>query len=211
MIKILLADDHQLFRDGMKQLIEEVDDMKVVAEASDGFEALQAFETHKPDISILDISMPKFDGLETIKTIISNHPDAKILLLTMYSEEQYAVRTLRAGALGYITKGVTPDELYQAIRTVAQGQRYLSHKSHDTVLMQLMKPGNSDNPIQGLSDRELQIFQLIAKGTKPREISDILSLSTKTIETYRNRMMIKLNIKNNTELVLLAQQYDLIS
>jgi two-component system invasion response regulator UvrY len=211
MIRILLADDHKLFREGIKQLIEETDDMQVVSEANNGLEALHTFEIFKPDICLLDISMPQMDGLETAKRILYSHQDAKIILLTMYSEEQYAVRALKAGALGYITKGVTPDELYLAIRTVVQGRRYLSNESKDTIMMQLINPDHSINPIQQLSDRELQVFRLMAKGAKPREISDVLALSTKTIETYRNRMMLKLNIKNNAEIVLLAQKYDLAS
>lgn len=206
MIKVLLADDHELVREGIKQLLNEAKDIEVTVETSNGAAAVSKYRQFHTDIVILDISMPVVDGLEATKQIIAEDSKAKILILTMHPEEQYAIRVLKAGAYGYITKGTTAKELYHAVRMVAHGQRYLSEGGQPFVLTQLLDPKNTLNPLQVLSDQELQVFRLIAEGVKTSEIAHTLRLNVKTVETYRTRVMRKLYLKTNAALVLLAQR-----
>jgi DNA-binding NarL/FixJ family response regulator len=206
MIKVLLADDHQLIRSGLKRIIEEASDIKVIDEASNGKLAIKKFKEINPDVLILDISMPVMDGLDACKQLKELHPDAKILILTMYPGEQFALRLLKAGALGYITKGSSAKELHKAIRMVAIGETFLPEKSKDTVIMQLLATEKHSRLLEALSDREIQVLCLIAQGKKMKEIAVILDLSVKTIETYRSRILIKLQLKNNTDITLFAYQ-----
>ena len=210
MIKVLLADDHALVRAGLKRVLEETSDIQVVAEACNGIEAIKAFNRVSPDVSMIDISMPVMDGLDTCKRLKELHPDVKILILTIHHEEQYAIRVLKAGALGYITKGTSTKELYKAIRAVAKGKRFLSEKSKDNILLQLLKLDKFPTRLEALSDREIQVLCLIAKGRKMKEIANDLNLSVKTIETYRTRILNKLQLKNNADIILFAYQNDLI-
>jgi DNA-binding NarL/FixJ family response regulator len=206
MINVLLADDHELVREGIKQLLNGAKDIDVIVEASNGAEAVSKYRQFHTDIVILDISMPVLDGLEAAKQIMAEDPKAKILILTVHPEEQYAVRALKAGARGYITKGTTAKELYRAVRMVAHGQRYLSEGGQPSILTQLLDPKISLSPVQRLSDRELQVLRLIAEGVKTSEIARTLRLNTKTVETYRTRLMNKLDLKTNAALVLFAQR-----
>jgi two-component system invasion response regulator UvrY len=206
MINVLLADDHELVREGIKQLLNGDKDIAVIVEASNGAEAVSKYQQFHTDIVILDISMPVLDGLEAAKQIMAEDPEAKILILTVHPEEQYAVRVLKAGARGYITKGTTAKELYRAVRMVAHGQRYLSEGGLPSILTQLLDTKISLSPVQRLSDRELQVLRLIAEGVKTSEIARTLRLNTKTVETYRTRLMNKLDIKTNAALVLFAQR-----
>ena len=183
MINVLIADDHALVRQGLKRLLEEDSEIHVVAEASDGVEAVREYERVHPDVAVLDIAMPHRDGLETIKRILSDDPEARILVLTMYPEEQYAVRMLKAGALGYITKGNCTAELHRAVRTVRYGRRYLSGQGENAGDLQLMANRSEETPVGSLSNTELQVLCLIARGFKSSKISAALGLSTKTIET----------------------------
>jgi DNA-binding NarL/FixJ family response regulator len=211
MIRVLLADDHELIREGIKQVLNEAQDIEVVAEANNGEEAISRYNQCEPDVAILDISMPVLDGLATLKQIVAQHPDANILVLTMHPEEQYAIRTLKAGAKGYITKGTTPEELYRAVRSVAHGRRYLSDEGQSSVLTQLIDIKATSSPLQQLSDRELQVLRLIAEGLKTSNIAKTLRLDVKTIETYRSRLMNKLNFQTNAALILFAERNGLVS
>jgi two-component system invasion response regulator UvrY len=148
--------------------------------------------------------------LEAAKQILLKYPSAKILMLTMHSEEQYAVRTLRAGVLGYITKNAKSEELYKAVKTVSQGQFYVSEQGKESIVIQLLNSRNNAGLLGKLSDRELQVLRLIVKGRKTREIGDSLNLGVKTVETYRGRLMTKLNLHSIAELVLFARENDLI-
>jgi two-component system invasion response regulator UvrY len=204
MIRVLLADDHNLVRAGMKGLLEKSPDIRVVAEASDGLEAVAQFKALRPDVVILDISMPKMDGLEATKYILAIDQDAAILILTMYLERQYAVRSIRAGALGYITKGASTSELHAAVRNVAVKKRFLSDEGLDAVTARISSRGSDMELIDSLSDRELQILRLIACGRKVKEISAELDVRTKTVETYRARLLKKLGLHNNAELCRFA-------
>lgn len=189
MIRILLADDHMLVRAGLKRVLEEAIDIEVIAEATNGKEAFNEFEKVRPDVAVVDISMPVLDGLDTCKQIRSSYPDARILILTVHPEEQYALRFFRAGALGYITKGSSARELYKAVRLVAKEQRYLSEESKQPILSQLLDRKDSLVFLENLSDREIQVLCLIARGSKMKEISTELNLSVKTVETYRSRIL----------------------
>ena len=209
-LKVLLVDDHTLVRAGLKRVLEETPDIDVVAEASNGIDAIVEFERVVPDVVILDISMPDMDGLETTKKLISEHPDARILVLTVYPEDYYAARVIKAGALGYLTKGTSTMELHDAVRTVASGKRSLSQKSKDILILQLLDKHTDFDSIQDLSDRELQVLCLLAGGKKTREVANELGLSVKTIETYRARVLGKLHLHTNLDIVRFAYQNKLV-
>jgi two-component system invasion response regulator UvrY len=210
MINVLIADDHALVRQGLKRLLEEDPEIQVVAEASDGLEAVREYERTHPDVAVLDIAMPRRDGLETVKRILAIDPDARILMLTMYPEEQYAVRTLKAGALGYITKGNCTAELHRAVRAVRYGKRYLSDQGENAVDLQLLANRSEKTPVGSLSNRELQVLCLIARGYKSSKISAELGLSTKTIETYRSRLMQKLCLHSDADICRFAYDNKLV-
>lgn len=210
MIRILLADDHALVRTGIKHLLEETGDMEVVAEAADGSEAVFEFQRVQPDVVILDISMPVMDGLDACKQIKNLDSNAKILVLSVHSEERYAMRLIHAGAMGYISKKVTSKELQEAIKTVAQGKIFLPPDIKDLILNQLLHPNGHLEPLESLSDRELQVFTLIAQGKKMRETAAILGLSEKTIDNYRSRVLVKLNLKRSVDIVAFAHEHNLV-
>lgn len=209
-INVLLVDDHMLVRAGLKRVLEEAPDIDVVAEASNGTQALAEFTRVVPDVVILDISMPGMDGLETTKKMINKHPDARILILTVYPEDYYAARIIKAGALGYITKGTSTAELHNSVRTVANRQRSLSEKTKNILLAQLFDNNKDFDSIKDLSDRELQVLSLFAKGEKTREIAETLHLSVKTVETYRARLLDKLRLRTNLDIIRFAYQHKLV-
>jgi len=203
LIRVLLADDHSLVRKGIKHVLEEAPDLQVVADASDGIQAVHAFRRTHPDVVILDISMPGMDGLETVKHLCNLDEDVRILILTIYPEEQFAMRVFKAGALGYITKGTSPEELHNAVRTVSRGKRYLSLGAENSLNLQLAssRPGS---PTSSLSNRELQVLCLIARGRRLSKIAADFGLSVKTIETYRARILQKLCLENDADLCRFA-------
>jgi two-component system, NarL family, invasion response regulator UvrY len=209
MIRILVADDHTIVREGLKQILAEVDDMSVRDEAGNGQEALAKIRDGEFDVVLLDISMPGRSGLEILKEIKTEHPKLPVLILSMHAEEQYAVRALRAGASGYLTKASAPDELIGAIRKVSCGRKYVSSSLAEKLAFELdidtKKP-----PHETLSDREYQVMLMLASGKSVKEIADEVCLSVKTISTYRARVMEKMNMKKNAELTLYAIQNRLI-
>jgi len=210
MIKVLLVDDHGLVRAGLKRVLEEEADMHVIGEACSGQEAVQEFNTKCPDVVVMDISMPDMDGLEAAKKLLSLHHDARILVLTMHPEEHYAVRTLKAGCLGYVTKGVSTRQLRDAVRAVAGGRRYLSDEAKDTVMVQLLADRPNSTPIDRLSDRELEIICLLARGLKLKEVAIELGLSVRTVETYQMRARRKLGLRNKAQITRFAYENKLI-
>lgn len=210
MIRVLIADDHSLVRQGLKRILEEAADIRVVVEASDGLEAVREYERFRPDVVVMDIAMPHRDGLDAIKQILSTDPEARILVLTMYPEEQFAVRVIKAGALGYITKGSSTLELHRAVRTVRYGRRYLSAQGVNAVNLQVLASRSEKTLVASLSNRELQVLCLIARGHKPSRISTELGLSTKTIETYRARVMQKLCLQSDADICRFAYDNKLV-
>jgi DNA-binding NarL/FixJ family response regulator len=203
MIKVLVADDHAIVRRGVRQVLSDAHDMVVAGEASTGHEVLQSVQQNDYDIAVLDIAMPGSRGLELLKQLRTLKPKLPILMLSMYPEQQYAVRALKAGASGYLTKESAPDELIAAIRKVARGQRYITLSMAEALAFQL--GGEAEEaPHDRLSDREYQVMRLLASGKTVTDIAEELSLSVKTISTYRTRLLEKLGLNNTAEIVRYA-------
>ena len=203
MIRLLVADDHAVVRKGIAQIIGETSDIVVADEAQSGREALEKARRTDYDLVLLDISMPGRDGLEVLKDLKAEHPKLAVLMLSMYPEEQYAIRALRSGAAGYLTKESAPDELITAIRKVSSGGKYVSASLAEKLASELEHA--SDKPRHELlSDREYQILRKIAAGRTVTEIAEELSLSVKTVSTYRARVLEKMCMKGNADLTRYA-------
>lgn len=210
MIKILLADDHSIVRAGLRRLVEESGDMEVVAEASGGRKAIQQVHKTRPDVAVVDISMPDMDGLEVISQLKSFYPKLPIIILTMYEEEQYVVRAIEAGAMGYLTKRSAPEQLVKAIRKVHAGYRYLTDEASELLALRVARGSGGRSLLDALSMRELQVLRRLALGHTNREIAESYHISIKTVDTYRSRLLKKLDLRNNAELSLFAIQNKLI-
>jgi len=210
MIRILVADDHAIVRDGLKQIVSDTPDIVVAAEASNGREALDKALKDDYDVVLLDITMPDINGLDTLKEIKSQKPELPVLILSIHPEEQYAVRALKAGAAGYLTKESAPEELIRAMRSVSAGGKYVTPSLAER-LASVLKTGAEEPLHQSLSDREYQILCMIASGKSVKQIADELLLSIKTISTYRARLLRKMNMNNNIELTRYAIQNQLVS
>jgi two-component system invasion response regulator UvrY len=209
MLKILIADDHPVFRRGLRQIIAEASDMAVADEANDGWEVLSKVRTGNYDVVLLDISMPGKSGMDVLCELKNEKPGLRILMLSMHPEEQYAVRALRAGASGYLTKESAPDELVAAIHKVSTGGKYVSSSLAEKLAS--LVQGNAERlPHEELSDREYRVMSMIASGKTVSEIAKELSLSVKTISTYRSRILHKMKMKNNAELTRYAISKSLI-
>jgi DNA-binding NarL/FixJ family response regulator len=209
-IKVLLADDHSIVLAGLRRLVEESEEMEVVAEAVDGREAIRKIRELQPDVAVIDLSMPEIDGLEVINQIHPEYPDLPIIVLTMHAENQYVVRAIEAGAMGYITKQSAPEHLVQAIVKVHNGARYLTDDAAESLLLRVAKGSRNQSPLDSLSTRELQVLRRLALGHTNREIASAYNISIKTIDTYRFRLLKKLNLRNNAELSRFAIQNGLI-
>lgn len=209
MIRVLLADDHAIVRDGIKQILADTGDLTVAGEATNGNEVLEKVRTGQWDVLVLDISMPGKSGLELIKQLKGEAPRLPILVLSMHHEEQYAMRALRAGAAGYLTKESDADLLVSVIRKVARGGVFLSPSMAEQMARELI-PGGEALPHTLLSDREYQVFRMIVAGTPVTEIADKLALSVKTVSTHKTRIMQKMNMSNHTELIRYAIRHHLL-
>ena len=208
MIEVLMADDHPIVRAGLKQIVAESDDIVVKGEANDGNEVLAMVRKREWDVLILDISMPGLSGLDLIKYLNSEVPKLPILVLSMHPEYQYAVRMLRAGASGYLTKESASDQLVEAIRKVVSGGIYVSPAMAEKLVFDL--PANTDGPIhETLSDREFQVLCHIASGRTVTETAEELMLSVKTVSTYRSRILVKMDMSSNAELTRYAIENNL--
>jgi len=209
MIRILVADDHAVVRQGVKQILADVKDMTVRDEAENGIETLKKISEQAFDVVLLDISMPGRGGLEILEDIKARNPKLPVLILSMHPEEQYAVRALKAGASGYLTKASAPQELIGAIRKAAQGGKYVTASLAEKLAGQL-KTDAEKLPHELLSNREHQVMLMLAGGKSVTDIADELCLSVKTISTYRTRVMSKMGMKKNAELTLYAVHNKLI-
>lgn len=210
---IFLADDHDIVREGLRSLLEAEEDFEVIGEAADGHEALEQAIELRPDVVTFDISMPELNGIEATAHLHETCPDTKIIILSMYSTQEYILRALRAGAQGYILKESAGAEIVRAIRTVQAGHRFVSPKVADMIIDQYLDAEvkiDALNPMARLTPRELEILQMVAGGKSSLDISKALNLSPKTIDSYRSRLMKKLKIKDLPTLVKLAIMYDLI-
>ncbi len=209
MIKVIVVDDHAVVREGLKRIISENPGMAVTGEAGDGFEALQVVRKEPCDVVLLDITMPNKSGLDVLKELHAESPRLPVLVLSMHAEDQYAVRILRAGAAGYLTKESAPAKLVQAIRKVVRGGRYVSPTLAERLVYDLNADA-SKPPHETLSDREYQVLCMIASGKTVSDIAVELALSVKTISTYRVRILEKLNMKNNAEMTRYAIKEGLV-
>jgi len=209
MIRILITDDHRIVREGLKQILSEESGFAVAGEASNGLEALKQIREQPFDVLLMDMSMPGRSGIELIKQIKSEKPKLAILVLSMHKEEQYAVRALKAGALGYLTKESAPDQLVAAIKKVASGGVFISPGVAERLALEL--GGNHDaDPHTQLSDREYQIFRMIVSGIPIGGIADDLSLSVKTVSTHKTRILQKMRMTSSAELIHYAIRHQLV-
>ena len=210
MIRVFIADDHAIVREGLKQIVSETRDITVVGEAATGEQLVKQMADMQCDVVLLDIAMPGRGGIEILKRLKTDRPDLPVLILSMYPEEQYAIRALKAGASGYLTKESVPEELIKAVRKVRKKGKYISPSLAENLAEHL--DADSAKPVhEQLSDREYQIMLMVVAGKTVREISSLLSLSDKTISTYRTRIFKKLNVKNNVELTHYAMKKGLVS
>lgn len=208
-MRVLIADDHTVVRHGLKEIVERGFGEAVFAEAQDAQEALQQVRQHPWDVAIFDVAMPGRSGLDIIQEVKRLRPELPIVLLSMYAEEQYAKRALKAGASGYITKDRAAEELIKAIKKVIKGGRYVSEALAERLAAHLGQD-EQGKPHETLSDREFEILRLIAAGSKPSAIAKTLNLSVKTVNTYRARVLDKMQLKSTAELIKYALRNKLI-
>lgn len=208
-IKVFLTDDHRLFRDGLKRILAETVDIVVVGEAADGFEALEKMRQGGWDLAVLDVNIPGMNGLEVLKRIMADDAKHQVLMLSTYHEDEYAIRTIRAGASAYLTKDSPTDLLISVIRRLANGKKYINPELAEKLLFDLGP--TSKMPLHSnLSDRELSVLKLITVGISLTEISQKLVLSAKTVSTYRTRILEKMNMQNNAQLVRYVTEHKLL-
>src|SRR5260370_42099872 len=214
LIRILLADDHTVVRDGLRVLLERQPGFEIVAEAADGVEALRLCEENCPDIVLMDIAMPSLNGIEATRRILSKCPRAGVLILSMHYDESYILRSLKAGARGYLVKDTAKNDLIDGIRAVAEGRSFFSPKVsrilQDDHMRQLEAKGLDDS-YDLLTDREREILQLVAEGKTNKEIANLLNISPYTIDTHRTHILQKLNLHSAPELILCAVRKRIIS
>ena len=210
MIKVLLADDHAIVRAGLRRLVEESGDIAVIAEAADGREAIRLAQEQEPDVAVIDLTMPGLDGIEVISQLKLYCPKLPILVLTMQEEEQFVVRSLKAGAQGYITKQSAPEQLVKAIRKVFAGGGYLSETAAEALALHAARGTANRSLLASLSNREIEVLRRLASGWTNREIAEAFGISIKTVDAYRLRLLKKLNLRNNAELTRFAIQHRLI-
>ena len=208
-IKTFLADDHRLFRDGLRRILAETADIMVVGEATDGLDALKKMRLGGWDVALLDVSMPGMSGLEVLKRIMDEDPKHRVLMLSTYHEDEYAIRAIRAGTSAYLTKNSPTDLLISVIRRLAHGGRYIDPKLAEKLLFDL-GPSSTMPRHSALSNRELDVLKLIAVGISLTEISQKLKLSAKTISTYRARVLEKMGMQNNAQLIRYVAEHKLL-
>lgn len=201
-INILLADDHKILRDGLRNLLEKHANMKVIGEATNGREAIKKCKLLKPDVVVMDIAMEGLNGVEATKQIISYNPDIKVIALSMHSNKRFIINMFKAGAFGYLLKDSDSNELIKAINTVVANQKYINQNLSDVILNELVSPSKQIDSV--LTGREKEILQLIAEGKSSKEIADILFLSSKTVDAHRKNIMDKLNLRTLPDLTKYA-------
>ncbi len=212
-IRLLLVDDHTLVREGLRAVLDAGGEMKVAGEAANGLEAIERFRELRPDVTLLDIGMPGMDGFAACRRIRAEHPDARILILTVHGEEQFFFEALRAGAHGYVLKRSTGDDLRRAVRAVAQGRTWLSPELAGSLVedfVNRVRAGEGDQALDALSVREREVLKLVAEGHTNAEIAKLLSISPKTVQTHRAHAMEKLGLHERTGLVRYAIRTGLI-
>lgn len=209
MINVMLVDDHHLVRSGIRRLLDDVAGIKVIDEADSGEAAIRVLRKKKPDVVLMDVNMPGMGGIEATRKMHRLYPDLKIIAITVYGEEPFPTQLMKAGAVGYLTKGCDAQEMTHAIKTVCRGKRYISMDVAQHLAMTLL-PGGDASPFESLSHREMEVMLMVTKGRKVPEISDKLCISPKTVSTYRYRLFEKLGVDSDVELTHLAMRYGMI-
>ncbi|OGB22395.1 MAG: hypothetical protein A3I66_14335 [Burkholderiales bacterium RIFCSPLOWO2_02_FULL_57_36] len=209
MIRILIADDHELLREGIKKIIRAHKDMRIVAEAADLAQAIQLVGQHVPDIVILDISLPGHDGLEGLAEVRQRFPAIPVLILSMYPEERFAIRALKTGASGYITKAMAAEELIKAIRKIMSGGTYVSSSVAELLALNVREPTRM-SPHQSLTERELQVVSMLGAGKQTKQIAAELSISISSVNTYRVRIFKKMGLASNAAVIRYAVEHGLV-
>lgn len=210
MIKVLLVDDHDIVRTGIRMVLEKVSGIKVVGESSDGYEAIELVKSEKPDVVLMDVNMPRMSGLEATKKIQDADPYARIIILTIHAENPYPKQLLDAGATGYLTKGCAAKELEEAIRKVNMGQRYVGADIAQQMALSMLPGGKKDSPFDVLTSREMEVMMLLVRGKKAKEIGNILGLNDKTVATYKYRILEKLELDNDVKLTHMAIRHGIL-
>lgn len=214
-VRILLVDDHTIMRQGLRQILEHEPDFVIVAEAGSGLEAVDRAEEHRPDVAVVDVAMKELNGIEATSQILKRSPNTVVLILSMYSDERYVVRAIKAGARGYLLKNAAGDELIRAVHTVSGGGAYFS-----PAVAQVFRNGfarikrdaqEAEDPFDSLTERERQVYQLLAEGNCNKDVANRLDLSLHTVETHRWRIMEKMRLHSMAELVLSAVRRGLVS
>lgn len=213
-VRILLVDDHAVVRDGLRYILEAQAEFSIVAEASNGHSAIQLAQSHCPDVAIIDIVLPELNGIEAAQQISQACAETRIIILSMYATPEYIYRAVQAGARGYLIKESAGEEVVAAVRAVVEGRRYLSHQITEAMLddyIELRQAQQIENPLESLTLREREVLQLIVEGYSAPEIGAKLALSSRSIDTYRSRIMAKLGINNLPDLVKFAIRHGLTS
>jgi RNA polymerase sigma factor (sigma-70 family) len=213
-IRVLVADDHAIIREGLRVMLGNQPDMEVVGIASNGYEAIRLVDQREPDVVVMDISMPELNGIEAISQMLPRHPNIKVIVLSIHETKPYVYRALKAGARGYLLKETAGLEVVDAVRAVYSGDRYLSQRISDLltdVSFRNLEVSMEVSPLERLSPREREILQLVAEGKTSQEIAERLSISPKTVDTYRSRLMHKIGVEDMAGLVKFAIQHGVIS
>jgi len=208
-IKVLLVDDHELVRTGIRRLLDDFTDIDVIAEAESGEIAINLVRKHRPHVVLMDVNMPGIGGLEATRKLTQIDPEVKVIVVTIHLDEPFPTRLLKAGASGYLTKGCAVSEIVDAIRQVSKGKRFIGTDVAQQLAMTML-PGSDKSPFDSLSQRELQVMLMVTQGQKIQEIADKLCLSPKTVSTYRYRLFEKLEVKSDVELTHLAMRHGMI-
>lgn len=213
-IRVLVADDHAIIREGLRVMLGNQPDMEVIGTASNGYETIQFVDQNEPDVVVIDISMPELNGIEAISRMLPQHPHLKVIVLSIHETKPYVYRTLKAGAKGYLIKETAGLEVVDAVRAVQRGERYLSPRIANLLTdksFRQLETSMEASPLDALSPREREILQLVAEGRTSQEIGERLSLSSKTVDTYRSRLMHKIAVEDVAGLVKFAIQHGVIS
>ncbi len=211
MISLLLVDDHELVRAGIRRILEDIKGLVIAGEAACGEDAVKWCRQHTVNVVLMDMNMPGIGGLEATRKIVRYNPDIRVIMLTIHTENPLPARVMQAGASGYLSKGAAPQEVVSAIRAVHAGQRYIASDIAQQMALSQIEPQKAESPFSCLSERELQIMLMITRGQKVTEISEQLNLSPKTVNSYRYRMFSKLNISGDVELTHLAIRHGLFN
>ncbi len=213
-IRVIVADDHAIIREGLRVMLGNQPDMEVIGIAANGRQAVQLIDEHKPDVAVIDISMPELNGIEAIQQMLPRHPQTQVVVLSIHQTKPYVYRALKAGAKGYLVKETAGLEVVDAVRAVHRGERYLSQSIADLLNNETSHNLESSldvNPLESLSMREREILQLVAEGKTSQQISERLSISSKTVDTYRSRLMHKIRVEDIAGLVKFAIQNGVVS